>query len=217
MLFKRSEHHNHIHCKFIHTYIHSINPVFANTCYWIWNMSNWTIQLDSTKHIQYMYTTTTLVLYGLRPYSIINLIVLPKAIINLIKAAATSLLFTIRSIVHHTYVNIYFIWGYLFKILVQILFPLLPSVYLKNSISIAINYDFLIFFILMTSLSLQLHFRHILVRSTSWDVYVWNSVFHDYVSRGICQHDHGHGLPASVLQAADHILLWGNKQDKIMS
>ena len=25
---------------YIHTYIHSINPVSANTCYWIWNMSN---------------------------------------------------------------------------------------------------------------------------------------------------------------------------------
>ena len=50
-----------------------------------------------------MYTTTTLVLYGLRPYSIINLIVSAKAVINLIITAATSLLFTIRSIVHHTF------------------------------------------------------------------------------------------------------------------
>ena len=50
-----------------------------------------------------MYTTTTLVLYGLRPYSIINLIVSAKAVINLIITAATSLLFTVRSIVHHTF------------------------------------------------------------------------------------------------------------------
>ena len=50
-----------------------------------------------------MYTTTTLVLYELRTYSIINLIVSAKAIINLIIAAATSLLFTIRSIIHHTF------------------------------------------------------------------------------------------------------------------
>jgi hypothetical protein len=62
-----------------------------------------------------MYTTTTLVLYGLRPYSIINLIVSAKAIINLIIAAATSLLFTIRSIVHHT-------------------FPLLPEVQLVSQL-----------------------------------------------------------------------------------
>ncbi len=33
---------------YIHTYIHSINPVSANTCYWIWNMSNWTLQLNNT-------------------------------------------------------------------------------------------------------------------------------------------------------------------------
>ena len=70
-------------------------------------MSNRTIQLkiklDNTKHIQYIYTTTTLVLHGLRPYSIINLIVSAKAIINFILVGATSLLFTIRSIVHHTF------------------------------------------------------------------------------------------------------------------
>ena len=112
-------------------------------------------------------------------------------------------------------INEYLIWSYVLKILFQILFPLLPSVYLKNSIRIAINYDLLIFCILMTSLSPQLHFRHIPVRSTSWDVCVWNSVFHDYVSRGICQHHHGHGLPACVLQAADHFILRGNDQDKI--
>ena len=50
-----------------------------------------------------MYTTTTLLLYGLRPYSIINLIVSAKAIINLIIAVATRVLLTIKSIVHHTF------------------------------------------------------------------------------------------------------------------
>jgi len=59
-------------------------------------------------------------------------------------------------------------------------------------------------------LLLQLYFRHITVGSASWNVCVWDTVLDGHVSRGICQHHHGADLPASVLQVADHIILWGN-------